>query len=77
MGIVCKVNPEYKEHLRYENGKKVLYILVLRAIFGCIDSTLLLYILFSTTLEGLCFEINSYDRCVANNMIEGTYFTIV
>ena len=39
--ITCQVNPDYEQHMRYENGKKVLYILVLREIYGCIKSVLL------------------------------------
>ena len=28
--IMCQVNPEYEQHVVYENWGKVLYILVLR-----------------------------------------------
>ena len=28
--IMCQVNPYYEQHVRCENGEKVLYILVLR-----------------------------------------------
>ena len=45
-------------------------------IYGCSKSTLLWYNILSTTLEGLGFEINPYDRCVANKLIEGTKCTI-
>ena len=55
---------------------EVLYLLVLRKICDCIESALLWYNLFSTTLEGLDFEINSYDGCVSKNVIEGTQCTI-
>ena len=34
------------------------------------------YNLFSTTIEGLGFEINPYDRCVANKVIEGKKCTM-
>ena len=40
--IMCQVNPEYKKHVRYENGKK-MYILVIREIHDCIESELLWY----------------------------------
>ena len=71
-GIMCQVKPEYKQHVICENGKKVLYLLVLRAIYVCIESALLWYNIFTTTLEVLGFEVNSYDRCVSNHIIEGT-----
>ena len=43
---------------------------MLRAIYSCIESALLWYKLLSTTLEGLGFDINHYDRCVENKIIE-------
>ena len=49
--IMCNVNPEYKKYVRFENGKKVLYVQVMQASYGCIQSALLWYDLFSSTLE--------------------------
>ena len=63
--------------MRYENGKKVLYIKIIRDIYGCIDSALLWYKLYSETLEGMEFVINTYDICVANKMINRKQCTIV
>ena len=37
VNIMCDINPEYCRHMRFENGTKVLYLLVLRAIYGCIE----------------------------------------
>ena len=67
--IMCQVKPEYKQHICYENGKKVMYLLFPRVIYGCIESTLLRYKLSSTTLEKMRFEINPYEIYVANKMI--------
>ena len=75
--IMCDVNPEYKEHVRVVNGKKVLYVQVLQAIYGCIESALLWYNFYATTLEKEGFKINPYDRCVANKMIKGKQCTLV
>ena len=50
--IMCKVNPEYEKFLTYENVKKVLYVLILKAIYGIIESALLWYNLLSTTIWG-------------------------
>ena len=60
VNIVCQVNTDYKQHVIYDNGKKVLYLLVLMVIYGCIKSLFLWYNLLSTTIEGLGFEINPY-----------------
>ena len=75
--IMCNVNPEYKSHVRYEGKCKVLYLRVLRAIYGCLESALLWYSLYSTTLKGMGFKLNPYDLCVANKIIEGTQCTVV
>ena len=74
--IMFQVHPEYDHHVRYENGKKFLYILVFRDMYGYIESTFLWYNIFSTNIEGLGFVINTYDRCAANKVIEGTPFPI-
>ena len=80
--IMREINEEYKDHIVYEinkRGKKVkcLYAKVLRALHGCLESAFLWYQLYSETLKGLGFEINPYNRCVANKIIDGKQCTIV
>ena len=74
--IMCEVNPEYLKYVRHECGVKVLYLRVLRAIYGCLESALLWYNLYSTTLAKIGFELNPYDLCVANKIINGSQCTI-
>ena len=75
--IMCEVNPEYKKYVTTDkNGKKILYVKVLRAIYGCIESALLWYELYVKTLKGMGFKLNPYDKCVANKMINGKQCTI-
>ena len=74
--IMCEVNGEHTQNVVMENGKKVLYMKVVRAIYGCIQSALLWYDLYTNTLKGMGFEINPYDKCVANKMINGKQCTI-
>ena len=75
--IMCKVNPEHEKNVIYENGQKVLYMEILQAIYGCIESALRWYELYSETLEKEGFVINPYDKCVANKEIDGKQCTIV
>ena len=75
--IMCTVNEDFKRHILYENGVKVLYLRVLRAIYGCIRSALLWYNLYSETLVKEGYKINPYDRCVANKLINGRQCTLV
>ena len=74
--IMCNVNPEYLPYVRVEKGVKVLYLRLLRALYGCLESALLWYELYSSTLVGMGFKLNPYDLCVANKMIDGSQCTI-
>ena len=49
---------------------------MLKALYGCVRSALLWYELFAGTLKKMGFELNPYQPCVANKMIEGTQCTI-
>ena len=49
--IMCDINEEYRQYVRYEKGQKVLFLRVLRAIYGCIDLTLRWYNLYAQTLK--------------------------
>ena len=75
--LMCKVNPERLKNVVYENGKKVSYLEVLQVIYGCIESSLRWYELYSETLSKEGFVINPYDKCVANKIINGKQCTIV
>ena len=74
--MMCDVNPKYLPFVQIINGRKVLYLKILRALYGCIESALLWYQLFSSTLVSMGFEINPYDQCVANKTIDGEQCTI-
>ena len=67
--IMCQINVEYKKYVRIEKGQKVLYILMLRAINGCIESAFLWYSLYKRTLEREGYELNPYDFCLVNKVI--------
>lgn len=73
---MCEVNSKYKQYVAEENGKRVLYVRVLRTIYGCIESALLWYELYMKTLKGMGFTLNPYDKCVANKVINGKQCTI-
>lgn len=74
--IMCEVNPEFLPDVRYENGKKVLYVQILKALYGMIESALLWYSLYVDVLEKEGFEVNPYDKCVANKIIDGKQCTL-
>ena len=75
--ILCEINLEYREHVRVVNGRKVLYVKFLRAIYGCIESAMLWYNLYVNTLKDMGFELDPYDRCTANKLINDKQCTVV
>jgi hypothetical protein len=50
----------------YEGKDKVLYVKMLKAIYGMLQSSLLYYKKFRKDIESIGFEVNPYDPCVAN-----------
>jgi hypothetical protein len=50
--------------------KQVLYLHLQKALYGMMKSALLLYRKLVKELEEMGFEINPYDPCVANKLIE-------
>jgi hypothetical protein len=76
VNIMCDVCEKYRKFVKVENGKKVLYLRLLKALYGCVKSALLWYELFTGTLQDMGFELNPYDTCVANMTINGKQCTI-
>ena len=74
--VLCQVDAGYEQFVIYENGRKVLYLELLKTLYGCLRSALLWYELYSTKLQGMGFILNPYDTCVANKEIEGKQCSI-
>ena len=54
----------------------MLYLRILRALYGCIESALQWYNLYKITLKSEGFVVNPYDFCVANKVINRKQCTI-
>jgi Reverse transcriptase (RNA-dependent DNA polymerase) len=74
--ILLGMKPEYETFVVLENGVKVLYVLLLKAMYGCVKSALLWYKIFTETLENMGFVLNPYEPCMANCIIKGKQCTI-
>ena len=74
--IRCKVSEEYEEFVGLEKGKRLLYLRLKKALYGCMQSAILWYDTFKGALQEMGFKINKYDRCVANKNINGKQCTI-
>ena len=67
----------YNKHVVFENGKKAIYFVVFRAIYGMLVASLLLYKKFCGDLEKVVFEFNPYDTCVTNMIRVGKKHTVI
>ena len=67
-----KCAPGFGDILVWENGQAVLYVRLLKTIYGCHYSALLFYNQLVVDLQSQGFVLNPYDPCVANKMVNGT-----
>jgi hypothetical protein len=57
-------------------GQEVLYIQLLKALYGCMKSAMLWYDLFTDSLRKIGFVLNTYDQCIANCTLKGKQCTV-
>ena len=75
--LLVEIAPEvYGPYVVFENGRKVLYVQVIRALYGMLVAALLWYKQFKGDLESIGFKFNPYDPCVANRIVKGKQQTV-
>ena len=75
--LIVDMAPEvYGPYVTNERGSKVLYVQVLRALYGMLIAALLWYKKFRSDLEKEGFVFNPYDSCVANRIVNGKQQTV-
>ena len=58
-------------------GKSLLYDQIQKAFYGLLRSALLFYRKLVKDLDSYGFQINPYDPCVANNIINNNQMTLL
>jgi hypothetical protein len=67
----------YKSYITTDKkGTKQLLVQCQNALYGTMVESLLYYRKFTKSLMSVRFEINPYDPCVANKIVNGTQMTI-
>ena len=74
--ILCEANPKYRKFVVKDGSKQIIYLRLKKALYGCIQSALLWYHMFTSELKTEGFTINRYDPCIANKIIDGSQCTI-
>jgi hypothetical protein len=66
----------YSPYITYEGKNKVLYVELLKALYGTLRASRLFWEKLSGKLVEWGFTLNPYDSCVANKMINGKQCTV-
>ena len=76
--LIVKCDPKlYRKYVVTEGGQQVLYVELIKALYGTLRAALLFWHCLSKELVDWSFSINPYDWCVANKLIQGSQCTIV
>ena len=75
--LLVMIDPKlYRPHIITEKSKPVLYAELKRALYGMLQSALRFWEQVLEDLTKLGFEVNPYDWCVANRVINGSQQTV-
>ena len=75
--MLCKIAPNtYLPFVTYNNNRHVIYVSMIKALYGMLVSALLYYKKFRADLEKIGFTVNPYDKCVENKMVRSYQHTI-
>ena len=75
--LLCELNPAHIPFVVKENGVDVLYVRLIKALYGCMKSALLWYELFAGTLQEMGFVLNPYERRELRHQREAMYHRMV
>ena len=77
--LLTKVDPElYSKFLTKEGGKDVMYVRLAKALYGTLQAAMLFWKdLTQFLVKEQGFELNPYDECVANKVIDGAQCTVL
>ncbi|CAJ1935837.1 unnamed protein product [Cylindrotheca closterium] len=74
--MMIQLEPRYCDYVVIENGKQVIYVRVLRAIYGMLEASMLWYKKLRGDMEKHGFIFNPYNGCIANKIVNGKQQTI-
>ena len=77
MDILCQIYSDYKAYVtRDKRGVQQFLLNFQNALYGTMVASLLYYCKFTKRLTSIGFEINPYDPCVSNKVINGSQMKI-
>ena len=74
---LIQANKKYQSYIKVlPNGKCIIYLELVKAIYGCLKSARLFWDHLSNHLSKMGFKQNNYDLCVANKNINNSIVTL-
>lgn len=70
---LCEIEPSYRE---YRDGNGRVLVVLLKALYGCVQSARLFYDKLRLVLEDIGFVVNPDDDCVFNTIVDGKQCTV-
>jgi Reverse transcriptase (RNA-dependent DNA polymerase) len=75
--LLLEIDQEmYLPYITFERGEKVMYVELLKALYGTIRAARLFWEKLSRKLQEWGFQCNEYDPCVANKTVNGKQLTV-
>jgi Reverse transcriptase (RNA-dependent DNA polymerase)/Zinc knuckle len=75
--LMIEIDQQYAKFVTVEKGKRVIYVRLVKALYGTLKAAMLFWKKLTGILEGWGFVVNPYDPCVANKTIDGKQCTII
>lgn len=77
--LMVRLNPAlYLPCIWYtKKGVPMLYVLIEKMLYGMLRAAFLFYRKLRADLEDMEFEVNPYDPCVANKIVNGSQCAVV
>ena len=67
----------YRNYVTYSpDGQAMLYVRPSKALYGMLRAAQLFYKRSRSDVEDMGFEVNPYDLCIANKMVNGHQMTV-
>jgi hypothetical protein len=74
--MLVKINPIYQQYVTHEQNDKVIYVKLLKALYGTLRAARLFWEKLSNKMIEWGFTPNPYDSCVCNKDVNGHQMTI-
>ena len=76
--MLCEINPSYRSKIMRTKDKKRKFLFgrLVKAVYGTLLGAIIFYKKLSSHLVKHGFEMNAYDQCTFNKIVNGEQLTV-